>query len=47
MGALGRARVIDTLAWTHQRGHYVGVYDALTHRVPTVSVSGAPPAQRG
>jgi glycosyltransferase involved in cell wall biosynthesis len=47
MGALGRTRVVDKLAWTHQRGHYVGVYDELTHRVPTVSVSGAPPAQGG
>ena len=30
MGALGRDRVVDTLAWAHQREDYVGVYDELT-----------------
>jgi len=32
MGALGRARVVDSLSWEHQRVDYVGVYDELTHR---------------
>jgi glycosyltransferase involved in cell wall biosynthesis len=32
MGAVGRARVVDSLAWAHQRVDYVGVYDKLTHR---------------
>ncbi len=45
MGALGRQRIVDTLAWTHQRGHYVDVYDELTHLVPTVSVAGVSAAQ--
>jgi glycosyltransferase involved in cell wall biosynthesis len=31
MGALGRRRVVDVLAWSHQAPRYVGVYDALTH----------------
>jgi glycosyltransferase involved in cell wall biosynthesis len=47
MGARGRARVVDKLAWAHQRGDYVGVYDDLTHRVAPAPVSGAPPAQGG
>lgn len=32
MGALGRQRVIDSLAWSHQQQRYVGVYDALVGR---------------
>ncbi len=32
MGASGRARVIDSLDWAHQRADYVGVYDELTQR---------------
>jgi glycosyltransferase involved in cell wall biosynthesis len=37
MGALGRARVVDDLAWSHQRGDYINVYDEL------IGV-GSPPA---
>ena len=29
MGALGRARIENQLAWRHQRRRYVGVYDRL------------------
>jgi glycosyltransferase involved in cell wall biosynthesis len=29
MGQLGRARVVDTLAWSHQRNSYLSVYRAL------------------
>jgi glycosyltransferase involved in cell wall biosynthesis len=32
MGVVGRARVVDSLAWQHQRAGYLGVYDILTHR---------------
>jgi glycosyltransferase involved in cell wall biosynthesis len=32
MGRLGRARVVDTLAWSHQQEAYVRVYDELTGR---------------
>jgi glycosyltransferase involved in cell wall biosynthesis len=32
LGALGRARVENELAWQHQRGGYVAVYDGLTGR---------------
>lgn len=32
MGAFGRRRVVDALAWSHQERHYVGVYDRLTLR---------------
>lgn len=35
MGAFGRARVEQQLAWAHQRGAYVGVYDTLTGRRPS------------
>jgi glycosyltransferase involved in cell wall biosynthesis len=45
MGALGRARVVDSLAWAHQRADYVGVYDELTHRVVPVPASVSGPAQ--
>jgi glycosyltransferase involved in cell wall biosynthesis len=31
MGELGRARVINSLAWSYQRVDYVGVYDRLTN----------------
>jgi len=30
MGAFGRQRIIDSLAWTHQRDAYVKVFDELT-----------------
>jgi glycosyltransferase involved in cell wall biosynthesis len=29
MGRFGRARVVDSLAWSHQRANYLGVYRAL------------------
>ncbi len=32
MGKVGRARVEDELAWSHQERAYVGVYDRLTRR---------------
>ncbi len=32
MGALGRARIENQLAWRHQRGRYVGVYNRLLAR---------------
>ncbi len=44
MGAMGRARVVDTLAWEHQRADYVHVYDELTHRGTPVSGSVSRPA---
>jgi glycosyltransferase involved in cell wall biosynthesis len=46
MGELGRARVVDSLAWAHQRGNYVGVYDSLTNRVPAV-LEPLPPLAQG
>jgi glycosyltransferase involved in cell wall biosynthesis len=36
MGARGRTRVVDVLAWAHQQGDYVSVYDQLTGRVSPV-----------
>jgi glycosyltransferase involved in cell wall biosynthesis len=39
MGEIGRRRVVDSLAWAHQRADYVRVYDELTHR--GVPVSGS------
>jgi len=30
MGSIGRARVVETLAWPHQRTNYLGVYGAMT-----------------
>jgi hypothetical protein len=39
MGALGRARVVDTLAWAHQQAEYVRVYDKLTHPEAPVAES--------
>jgi glycosyltransferase involved in cell wall biosynthesis len=32
MGATGRARIVDELAWSHQADAYVGVYDRLLGR---------------
>jgi hypothetical protein len=29
MGAIGRRRIVDQLAWVHQAPNYVGVYDRL------------------
>ncbi len=47
MGALGRARVVNSLAWGHQCAGYVGVFDDLIHRVPPVSASVSGQAQTG
>ena len=33
MGAVGRRRIEDELAWTHQRANYVRLYDSLLGRV--------------
>ena len=40
MGALGRARVVDALAWSHQQAGYVQVFDELTGRAVPASASG-------
>ena len=40
MGAIGRARVVDELAWSHQRERYVGVFDRLIGR-DEVGTAGA------
>jgi glycosyltransferase involved in cell wall biosynthesis len=29
MAEVGRSRVVDTLAWSHQRDNYLGVYGLL------------------
>ena len=47
MGAFGRARVVDSLAWEHQRADYVRVYDELTGRAAPLPVSVSSPAPRG
>jgi glycosyltransferase involved in cell wall biosynthesis len=39
MGAIGRARIENELAWIHQKPHYVSVYDRLFRRAQ-------PPRQR-
>ena len=31
MGAIGRERVVDELAWEHQQRAYLGVFDELVH----------------
>jgi hypothetical protein len=38
MGRAGRRRVLDELAWKHQEGPYVGVFDRLVgiERTPVV-----------
>ena len=45
MGAAGRARVVDSLAWAHQRAEYVRVYDKLTKRQNPVADSVSGPTQ--
>ncbi len=42
MGAYGRRRVVDTLAWSHQQAAYLRVYDELTGttRAPAPAASG-------
>ncbi len=47
MGALGRARVVDSLAWAHQRAKYVGVYNKLTYRDVPVAESVSSPVAGG
>jgi glycosyltransferase involved in cell wall biosynthesis len=47
MGTLGRGRVVDVLAWEHQRTDYVRVYDELTGRMAPVPASVSSPALRG
>ena len=39
MGALGRERVENELAWHHQRSRYVEVYDRIVGRQPQVALS--------
>jgi asparagine synthase (glutamine-hydrolysing) len=34
MGAAGRRRIEDKLAWNHQEPHYLSVYDGLLGRKP-------------
>jgi glycosyltransferase involved in cell wall biosynthesis len=45
MGERGRQRVVDHLAWSRQMTGYLGVYDAITGRVPSAgrdpTLSGA------
>jgi len=47
MGTEGRARVVDSLAWAHQRAEYVHVYDKLTHRDAPVGESVSSPVEGG
>ncbi|MFN2609032.1 MAG: glycosyltransferase [Acidimicrobiales bacterium] len=42
MGAAGRARVEEHLAWHHQRAAYVGVYDRLVGRRGRAGADGGP-----
>ena len=37
MGAFGRLRVEETLAWSHQQGHYLEVYRRVGKREPPVA----------
>jgi glycosyltransferase involved in cell wall biosynthesis len=38
MGAFGRARIVNELAWTHQQDAYLAVYDDLVARPPARAV---------
>jgi glycosyltransferase involved in cell wall biosynthesis len=40
LGKLGRTRVEEELAWSHQESAYVGVYDRLTTRAATTGQTG-------
>jgi glycosyltransferase involved in cell wall biosynthesis len=40
MGSLGRVQIEQKLAWSHQRGAYVAVYDRLLGLCP--SANGSP-----
>ncbi len=42
MGRVGRARVEEELAWAHQKGAYVAVYDELVGRSRPARAGGAP-----
>jgi glycosyltransferase involved in cell wall biosynthesis len=41
LGTVGRSRVEDELAWSHQEQAYVGVLDSLVGRRPVAVVQGA------
>ena len=47
MGEMGRARVVESLAWELQRADYVCVFDALIHRGAPVAGSVSRPAPEG
>jgi glycosyltransferase involved in cell wall biosynthesis len=49
MGSLGRQRIEQELAWSHQRGGYVAVYDRLLgqHRAIESDGAGTPDAAEG
>jgi glycosyltransferase involved in cell wall biosynthesis len=40
MGAAGRRRIEDKLAWNHQEPHYLAVYDNLLGRAPAAQPAG-------
>jgi glycosyltransferase involved in cell wall biosynthesis len=42
MGTFGRARILNELAWNHQRDAYVGVYDELVAQPPARTVVDTP-----
>ena len=46
MGAIGRARVESELAWVHQRGAYLDVYDRLVGRPARATRTGDDGAAR-
>ena len=41
MGATGRQRIEEKLAWSHQEPHYLAVYDSLLGRSPDLQGAGA------
>ena len=41
MGAAGRRRIEQQLAWSHQEPHYLSVYDRLLGRDPDTQRVGA------
>jgi len=41
MGAAGRRRIEQQLAWSHQEPHYLSVYDRLLGRGPDTQRAGA------
>jgi glycosyltransferase involved in cell wall biosynthesis len=42
MGSHGRQRIEHELAWSHQRGGYVAIYDRLLGRHREIEATGAP-----